>query len=93
MIIREVTLRSNDPEGLEFLWGNKYKKTLERQKGFVQAFLLKLKDEDEIYQMLLMFESEQLAGDWRASSEHNVLSPQLANVASVVKVEVFFVAE
>lgn len=93
MIAREVTLLCSSPEGLRKLWYEEYKPAISEQEGYIQAFLLAPQGTENLFQMLLIFKSEELATNWRKSNRHSLLSPKLSSVASVKNVDVFEIIE
>ena len=90
MIVRQVSLRVSIDRQVEFLsfWKNEYREAMSRQPGFVAARLLKSTESDDVLQLMLEFETEELAAGWRASAEHKRLSPRLKEFAPTLTVKV-----
>ena len=48
-----------------------------KMPGFIKVELLREQEKPTAYQMVIRFESTDAATAWRASSEHQALSPKL----------------
>ncbi len=91
MIERHVTFEvlSDRVEAFEELFINEYRPAMSRMAGFVRVELLREHDFPLLYQMIIRFETLDAAAAWRASSEHQALSPRLKACYSSSQVQVY----
>lgn len=68
-----------------------YKPAMSRMAGFVRVELLRDQEDPSKYQMAIRFNSTEDATAWRASAEHQALSPQLKVLYSKSQVQVYSV--
>jgi heme-degrading monooxygenase HmoA len=54
-----------------------YRPAMAKMPGFIKVELLREQEKPSAYQMVIRFESADAATAWRASSEHQALSPKL----------------
>lgn len=62
---------------------------MEKTKGFIKAELLKDTENPQDLQMVLRFESNDAAADWRASESHAALKPRLKSLYSSSELKVY----
>jgi len=95
MIVRQVSLKVPLDRQAEFaaFFRNEYREAMARQSGFLGARLLRSAESGEDLQLMLEFASEEQAAAWRASAEHNRLSPRLKEYSPVTAVRVFLPVE
>ena len=82
MIERHVTFHVLPNKGQEFtrFFEEEYRPAMAKTAGFLKAELLRVMETDQDYMMVLRFESEEAAADWRASGEHAQLKPHLKSL-------------
>ncbi len=91
MIERQVTFLviHGKEEDFETLIKDAYSIAMSKQPGFVSVALLKEHDKEAVYQMVLRFQSLETAAAWRASADHQALSPKLKALYKTSKVHVY----
>lgn len=79
MIERHVTFEVLSDKAVDFenIFINEYKPAMSSMAGFVRVELLREHESPLNYQMVIRFESFETADAWRASPEHQALSPRL----------------
>jgi len=79
MIERHVTFHviPGKEEDFENLFKNEYGIVMSKQPGFVSVTLLKEREKEAVYQMVIQFQSLETAAAWRDSDDHKVLSPKI----------------
>ncbi len=91
MIERHVTFDVFPDKTVDFetLFAEKYRPAMASMPGFVKASLLREQEIATHYQMVICFESPETAAAWRASPEHQALSPRLKVLYSESKLQVY----
>ncbi len=91
MIERHVTFEvlSDRAKDFEEIFINEYRSAMSRMAGFVRVELLCEHDSPLLYKMIIRFETLDSAAAWRASSEHQTLSPRLKACYSSSQVQVY----
>ena len=79
MIERHVTFEVliDKADAFEHFFVHEYRPAMSSTAGFVRADLLRESEAPQKYQMVLRFDSLESAAAWRASAEHQALSPTL----------------
>jgi antibiotic biosynthesis monooxygenase (ABM) superfamily enzyme len=79
MIERHVTFEVflDKAAAFENFFVNDYRPAMSRMAGFVRADLLRESEAQQNYQMVIRFDSPESAAAWRASADHQALSPVL----------------
>ncbi len=91
MIERHVTFDVFPDKAQEFenFFRDRYKPAMSRMAGFVRVELLRLKEDQQKYQMVIRFDSEEEATAWRNSAAHRDLSPNLKSLYSNNLMQIF----
>ena len=91
MIERHVTfdVLSDHTATFEQFFVQEYRPAMSRIPGFIKVELLREQDSPNLFQMVIRFESSQAAAAWRASPEHQALSPKLKALYSSSQLKVF----
>jgi len=91
MIERHVTFEvfSDKTQAFEKLFGEEYRPAMVSMSGFIKVDLLREQGKPNIYQMVIRFESAEYAAGWRASPEHQSLSPKLKSLYSESQLQVY----
>ncbi len=76
-------------EEFENFFEMEYRPAMEKTKGFIKAELLKDTENPQDLQMVLRFESNDAAADWRASESHAALKPRLKSLYSSSELKVY----
>jgi antibiotic biosynthesis monooxygenase (ABM) superfamily enzyme len=79
MIERHVTFNviPGKEKDFEKLFKEEYSVTMSKQPGFVSVTLLKEREKEAAYQMVIRFQSLETAAAWRDSAQHKALSPKI----------------
>jgi heme-degrading monooxygenase HmoA len=79
MIERHVTFEVliDKADAFEHFFVYEYRPAMSHMQGFVRADLLRESEAPQNYQMVIRFDSPESATAWRASAEHQALSPNL----------------
>jgi len=79
MIERHVTFEVliDKADAFEHFFVHEYRPAMSHMHGFVRADLLRESEAPQNYQMVIRFDSPESATAWRASAEHQALSPNL----------------
>ena len=79
MIERHVTfhLISGKEKDFENFFKNEYTFAMAKQPGFLSVTLLKEHEKEAVYQMVIRFQSLEMAAAWRDSDHHKALSPKI----------------
>lgn len=91
MIERHVTFEVIDgkADAFEQFFMEKYRPAMSTMAGFVRLELLRSYDNPLSYMMLIRFETLETAAGWRASPEHQALSPTIKSMYTASTVQVF----
>jgi len=91
MIERHVTFEvlSDRGEAFEQFFVQEYRPAMSRMAGFVRVELLREQEAPLRYQMTIRFDSVETAAAWRASPEHQALSPRFKALYSASQVLVY----
>ena len=91
MIERHVTFEvlQGKEDAFELFFVQEYRPAMSRMAGFVRLELLRASEAPSNYQMVIRFETLETAAAWRASPEHQVLSPKLKALYSGSRVQVY----
>ena len=91
MIERHVTFEvlQGKEEAFEQFFVQEYRPAMSRMAGFVRLELLCESEAPSNYPMLIRFDSLESSAAWRASTEHQVLSPKLKALYSASHVQVY----
>ena len=90
-IERHVTFHvlPEEVEEFEKFFEQEYRPAMENTNGFVKAELLKDTENPQDLKMVLRFESNDAAADWRASESHAALKPRLKSMYSGSELKVY----
>ena len=91
MIERHVTfdVLSDKTTAFETFFIQEYRPAMSSMPGFVRLELLRHQDTPTQYQMLIRFESIEAAAGWRASPEHQALSPRIKELYHSSQLQVY----
>ncbi len=91
MIERHVTFEvlQGKEDAFEQFFVQEYRPAMSRMAGFVRLELLRASEAPSNYQMVIRFETLETAAAWRASPEHQALSPKLKVLYSGSRVQVY----
>lgn len=91
MIERHVTFDVFPEKAQEFesLFSGQYRPAMAKSPGFVRVELLRLKEDQQRYQMVIRFNSEEEAAAWRSSAAHQTLQPKLKHLYGNSHLQVF----
>jgi heme-degrading monooxygenase HmoA len=91
VIERHVTFHvlAEKTEDFERFFIDKYRPAMASTPGFIKAELLKSTENPQDMQMVLRFESDEAAANWRASQSHADLKPGLKSLYEGSEVKVF----
>jgi antibiotic biosynthesis monooxygenase (ABM) superfamily enzyme len=91
MIERHVTFEvlSDKTAAFEEFFIQEYRPAMSRMPGFVRVELLRLQDSATQYQMIIRFETVEDAAGWRASPEHQELSPKIKELYHTSQLQVY----
>lgn len=91
MIERHVTFDVFPEKTREFerFFAEQYCPAMSRMPGFVRVELLRLKEEPQIYQMVIRFNSEEEAAAWRSSDAHKSLQTVFKSLYRGSQLQVF----
>ena len=91
MIERHVTfdVLSDHTAAFEQFFIQEYRPAMSRMPGFIKVDLLREQDSPNFYHMVIRFESSEAAAAWRASPEHQALSPKLKMLYASSQLKVF----
>ena len=91
MIERHVTFNviPGKEKDFENLFKAEYSVAMATQPGFVSVTLLKEKDKEAVYQMVIRFQSLETAAAWRDSADHKALSPKIKSLYTESTVQVY----
>lgn len=90
-IERHVTFHVLPGKEAEFenFFESDYRPAMKQVNGFIKAELLKDTDNPQDLQMVLRFESDQAAANWRASDSHAALKPRLKSLYDESELKVY----
>lgn len=90
-IERHVTFHILPGKVSEFeeFFADDYRPAMAQTSGFIKAELLKDSDNPQDLQMVLRFESDEAAADWRASELHAALKPKLKSLYQGSELKVY----
>jgi antibiotic biosynthesis monooxygenase (ABM) superfamily enzyme len=79
MIERHVSfdVMPDQTQAFETFFMKEYRPAMAKMPGFIKVELLREKDKPTTYQMDIRFNSVEAAAAWRASPQHQTLSPKL----------------
>lgn len=91
MIERHVTFNvfPDQAGAFEQFFREEYRPAMAKMPGFIRAELLQEQETPGHYQMTIRFESGEAAAHWRASAEHQALSPRLKSMYSESRLQVY----
>lgn len=91
MIERHVTFEvMQGQEGaFEQFFAQEYRPAMSQMAGFVRVELLREQEVPSHYLMAIRFDSVETAAGWRASPEHQALSPRFKALYSGSQVQVY----
>lgn len=91
MIERHVTFEvlQGKEDAFEQFFVAEYRPAMSRMAGFVRVELLREQEAPARYQMAIRFDSVETAAGWRASPEHQALSPRFKALYSSSQVQVY----
>ena len=91
MIERHVTIEVlvDKADAFEYFFVHEYRPAMSHMAGFVRANLLRETEAPQNYQMVIRFDSPESAAAWRASAEHQALSPNLRTYYSSSQLQVY----
>jgi antibiotic biosynthesis monooxygenase (ABM) superfamily enzyme len=91
MIERHVTFEvfPDKTQDFEKLFGEEYRPAMASMPGFIKVDLLCEQDKPNFYQMVIRFETADYAAGWRASPEHQALSPRLKSLYSESQLQIY----
>lgn len=91
MIERHVTFEvlQGKEDAFEQLFIQEYRPAMSRMAGFVRLELLCESEAPNKYQMTIRFDTTENAAAWRASPEHQALSPRLKALYTTSQVQVY----
>ena len=91
MIERHVTFNVIPGKETEFetLFKEAYAAAMSKQRGFVSVTLLKEREKEAVYQMVIRFQSIEAAAAWRDSQDHKALSPRIKTLYSASAIQVY----
>ena len=91
MIERHVTFDVFPEKSREFerFFTEQYRPAMSKMLGFVRVELLRLQENQQKYQMVIRFNSEEEAAAWRSSDAHKSLQPIIKSLYSSSQLQVF----
>lgn len=91
MIERHVTFNviPGKEKDFEKLFKEEYSLAMSKQPGFISVALLKEREKESIYQMVIRFQSLETAAAWRESEDHKTLSPKIKALYGESSVKVY----
>jgi heme-degrading monooxygenase HmoA len=91
MIERHVTFDVLPEKNQEFekLFVEEYRPAMASMPGYIKVELLREQDDKHRYQMVIRFDSLDLAAAWRNSEAHQALSPKLKSLYSASQLQVY----
>ncbi len=91
MIERHVTFNVVPGKEKEFetLFKEAYSVAMSRQPGFVSVALLKEHEKEAVYDMVIRFQTLEIAAAWRESEDHKALSPKIKALYKDSTVQVY----
>ena len=91
MIERHVTFNviSGKEKDFETLFKEAYSIAMSKQLGFISVTLLKEHEKEAVYQMVIRFQSLEMAAAWRDSDDHKALSPKIKALYKESTVQVY----
>ena len=91
MIERHVTFEvlPDKTDEFEKFFSEHYRPAMSRMPGFVKVELLREQNAPLRYQMVIRFQTADDAAGWRASPEHQGLSPQIKTLYSGSELKVY----
>jgi len=91
MIERHVTFNviSGKEKDFETLFKEAYSIAMSKQLGFISVTLLKEHEKEAVYQMVIRFQSLEMAAAWRDSDDHKALSPTIKALYKESTVQVY----
>lgn len=95
MIERHVTFEVLPDKTCDFedLFAQAYRPAMAGMPGFVAVALLRSEATPTEYQMVIRFQTAEMAAAWRASEAHKALSPRMKALYSDSHVHVYDVVE
>jgi heme-degrading monooxygenase HmoA len=76
-------------QDFENIFIEEYRPAMSSMPGYVKVELLRVQESPTTYQMVIRFETSEAAAAWRASPEHQALSPRLKGMYSGSQVKVY----
>jgi len=91
MIERHVSFEVliDKADAFEHFFVHEYRPAMSHMAGFVPADLLRESEAPQNYQIVIRFDSPETAAAWRASAEHQALSPNLKTYYSSSQMQVY----
>lgn len=91
MIERHVTFEvlPDQTETFEKFFAEHYRPAMSRMAGFIKVELLREQNAPQSYHMVIRFETAEDAAAWRASPEHQDLSPKIKSMYSGSHLQVY----
>lgn len=91
MIERHVTFNVilGKEKEFESLFKEAYGVAMSKQPGFVSVTLLKEREKEAIYQMVICFQTLETAAAWRDSEDHKALSPRIKALYTESTIQVY----
>jgi antibiotic biosynthesis monooxygenase (ABM) superfamily enzyme len=91
MIERHVTFNVTPGKEKDFekLFKQEYSPAMSKQPGFVSVTLLKEHGKESVYEMVIRFQSLEMAAAWRDSADHKALSPKIKTLYKESTVQVY----
>lgn len=91
MIERHVVFQvlPDKTEEFEAFFRAQYRPAMSTMPGFNKALLLRKQGTTDQYMMVIGFENEELAANWRSSELHKTLSPTLKSFYTDSHLDVF----
>jgi heme-degrading monooxygenase HmoA len=79
MIERHVSFDviPDQTQAFETFFIKEYRPAIAKMPGFIKVELLREQEKPTAYQMVIRFDSAEAAAAWRASPQHQALSPKL----------------
>jgi len=91
MIERHVTFHviPGKEKDFENLFKDEYSIAMSKQPGFISVTLLKEYEKEAVYQMVIRFQSLEMAAAWRDSPNHKALSSKIKSLYRESTVQVY----
>lgn len=91
MIERHVTFNVTPGKEGDFktFFKEEYSVAMSKQPGFISVTLLKEHEKEAVYQMVIRFQSLEMAAAWRDSDDHKALSPKIKALYKESTVQVY----